>query len=111
VADRVTAVLGLAGLARRGGNLVVGRDAVREAVRHRSVSLVVLATDAGAALVREMERLAMEAQVPVLRIGTRDRLGKAVGKARVAVSAFTDAGLAEAAQTAAENQSFVRRQV
>jgi ribosomal protein L7Ae-like RNA K-turn-binding protein len=73
--------------------------------------LILLGTDAGAALAREVEHLGGDARVPVLSIGTRVLLGKATGRAQVAVAAFTDAGLAEAAKRAAQNQSFVRRKV
>lgn len=49
-------LIGLLGLARRAGQLAVGTTAVEKLVRRGERPLVVLATDAGAALVQRVER-------------------------------------------------------
>ncbi len=109
--DRERAVLGLMGLARKGGNAAVGRDPVRDAVRRGRARLIVVAADAGDAINREVQRIGEGAQIPILTIGTRDLLGRALGRAEVSVTAFTDAGLAEAAMAEADDQLFARRKV
>ncbi len=84
------------GLARKGGNLAVGREAVRETLRHRSAALIVMSRDAGLALVRLMTRSGREAEVPLLVCGSKVDLGNALGRGETAVVAVTDAGLADA---------------
>ena len=103
-ADPIRTVLGLLGLALKGGNAAVGRSAVRDAARRGSVYLIVRAVDAGDVLAREIGRLTSQSRAPLIEIGTRSAIGRALGRKEVSVAAFTDAGLAIAALAAAEGR-------
>ena len=99
---REKAVLGLMGLARKGGNAAVGRDPVRDAVRRGEASLLVIASDAGDSVTSEVSRLGESSRIPIITVGTRETMGRALGRAEVSVTAITDAGLAEAAMAKAD---------
>ena len=87
--------LGLLSIARKAGKLQTGEDAVGAMTAEHRARLIVLASDAGAATLR---RVRMQTE------GTRQRflvlnydkltLGAALGKASVAVAAFSDVSLA-----------------
>ena len=81
---------GYLGLARKGGNLVWGRDAVRDAIRSGRAALIVLSADAGTALVRSMTGSGQAAEVPLLVYGTKEEMGRALGRHETAVVAVTD---------------------
>ena len=83
----------LLGMAYRGRNAVIGRERVRDAIRRRQAERVFVVTDAGTALTGEMERLCRERGVPLTRAGTKEELGRALGRGEVAVVALTDSGL------------------
>ncbi len=91
-------VQGLVGIARKGGNASLGRAAVREALREGRGCLVLLARDAGEALVDEMQVLTGRSDVPLLRFGGREMLGRALGRSEVSVLSIDDNGLARAIQ-------------
>ena len=94
-------LLGLLGLAHKGGNIVLGRNAVRLAARRERVRLLVLAADAGGALAKEMRRLGENAGLEIVRGPERTELGRALGRSEVSIAAITDEGLAAAAKKAA----------
>jgi len=102
---------GYLGLARKGGNLVWGRDAVRDAVRSGRAALIVLSADAGTALVRSMTGSGRAAEVPLLVYGTKEEMGRALGRHETAVVAVTDPGLAEAVRRSAGTAPRKRRNV
>lgn len=89
--ERQQALLQLLGLARRAGKLAVGRSAVGEMVRRGRRPLIVLARDAGGALVQWAERLEPVAGV-VADAVDRQQLAQAMGRAEVAVVAVDDRG-------------------
>jgi ribosomal protein L7Ae-like RNA K-turn-binding protein len=93
---QVDRALGLLGIAYKGGNAVIGRDAVRESIQRQRARAVVLASDAGPSLSRELQGLAAAGAVPVHVLATRDLLGRNFGRAEIAVVGVTDAGLADA---------------
>ena len=98
--------LGLLGLALKGRRLEVGRDRVRVALHRGRARLVVLAPDAGGALVDEMTAITEEKGVTMVEGPSRDEMGRVLGRRAVAVTAVTDKGLADALM-----QDSVRRQV
>jgi ribosomal protein L7Ae-like RNA K-turn-binding protein len=51
--------------------------------------LLVLAADAGAGARKTFQRLAGEAKIALVEIGTRDELGQAIGKSPRAILAVT----------------------
>ena len=73
-------LLELLGLERRSGRLLAGGDVTLAGLRRGKVRLVVLAADLAARRQRELGRRAAEAGAPVLRFGTQQVLGRAVGR-------------------------------
>lgn len=88
-------VLALLGLAMRGRNLVSGEFQTLEAVKKGSAMLVIIAEDASA----NTRKLFMDKckfyEVPIRAFGTKDELGRAIGKDLRSSLAVCDAGLAE----------------
>ena len=84
---------GLLVTARRLGALAVGTDAAMEAVR-RGAPLLIVATDAGAAIAarREVEGAVAEGRAVAWR--TKGDLGALLGEAAVAVCAIRHEGIA-----------------
>jgi len=97
-------MLGLLGIARKGGNIVLGREAVRLAVRRERVRLLVLAIDAGGALAQEVRRLGEGAGLEIVRGPERTELGSTLGRSQVSVAGITDEGLAAAVKKAAAGE-------
>jgi len=86
--------LHLVGLARRAGRAVVGTQAVRDALNRGEVRVVMLADDAAPNAQRRISGLAHRARVPVVCCGSRETLGRAVGREGSVVVGVTDGGLA-----------------
>ena len=90
-------ILSLLGLALRGGNLVAGEEPVEAAARARSVRILLLAQDAADNTRRRVQHFSQLGQCLWLSLPfTKAELGRAVGRAGVAVAAITDTGLAHA---------------
>ena len=89
-------VCGYLGLSARGRNLVSGEFSVEKAVRSGTAPLVLLAGDASDNTVKQFENLCSHYGIPCARFGTREILGRAVGKDFRASAAVTDEKLAEA---------------
>lgn len=87
--------LQLVGLARRAGRVVAGTQAVREAGRRGDLRLLLIARDATDNARRRVRGAASDRAVATLRCGTRETLGRAIGRAGVAVVGVTDPGLAD----------------
>ncbi len=105
VADRVRAhVLGLLGVARKEGRVRSGTAQVEEALARGGrgvrggLALLLLAADAGPSTWEEFEARARAAGTPVARFGTREELGRAIGKEHRAVVGIADPGLASRIQ-------------
>lgn len=93
--------LQLLGLARRAGRAVVGTEAVREAGRRGELDLALIARDASANARRRMRGLLADPAVEVVWCGSRESLGRAVGRTGVAVVGVSDRGLARQIAAAA----------
>ena len=88
-------VLHLLGLARKGGNLALGEEPVKEACARKTARLVLVACDAAENTAQQAARLA--GAIPCLEAPwTKEELGSALGRSSCAVLALTDAGLAGA---------------
>lgn len=85
--------LALLGLARRAGRLVIGAEESRRAIREGIARVVVLADDASSGHRGKVEAVARARGVPVVGVGSRDELGKALGKGLVTAVVVTDKGL------------------
>lgn len=71
--------LGLLGLARRAGGIVLGVEGVRKALLGGDLSLVVFAADASAVQMEKVGKLLRHRDVPVRWVSRQEALGQAVG--------------------------------
>ena len=89
-------VLALFGIAMRGRNLVSGEFQTLEAVKNASAMLVIIAEDASANTKKMFTDKCRFYGVPVREYGTKEELGRAIGKEMRSSLGICDAGLAEA---------------
>lgn len=90
-------LIGLIGLARKGGRLEAGEEPVSAAAKAHKARLVLLASDAGERTCRHGGAMETD-NCPVLTVPlTKEALGAAAGRGACAILAFTDVGLAAAA--------------
>lgn len=89
--------LNLLGLARRGGNLVMGEEPVSDVCQQHRARVVLLAGDAGDTICRRAERMAEAGNAPLVTLPwTKEEVGFRLGRATCALLALTDQGLASA---------------
>ncbi|MBA4494371.1 YlxQ family RNA-binding protein [Paenactinomyces guangxiensis] len=88
----------LLGLAMRAGKIISGEYLVLREVRSGKVHLVLLATDAAKNTEKKITDKCFTYKVPIIRYGTRQELGKAIGKVERVVIAVTDPGFARSIQ-------------
>lgn len=93
--ERERRVLQLLGLARRAGHAVVGTQAVKDAADRGELTVVIVAGDATANAWRRLEGTVGDGRVPVVSCGTRESLGRAVGRGGAVVAGVRDRGLGE----------------
>lgn len=89
-------VLSLLGIAMRGRNLVSGEFQTLEAVKNASAMLVIIAEDASANTKKMFTDKCRFYEVPVREYGSKEELGRAIGKDMRSSLGICDAGLAEA---------------
>ena len=89
-------IYSLLGIAMRGRNLVSGEFQTLEAIKKGSAMLVIIAEDASDNTKKLFSDKCLFYQVPVFQYGTREELGKAVGKDLRSSVGVCDAGLADA---------------
>ncbi len=89
-------VLMLLGMAMRGRNLVSGEFQTLEAIRKGSAMLVIIAEDASDNTRKLFTDKCSYYEVPTAYYGTRETLGKAIGKDFRSSLGVCDAGLADA---------------
>ena len=89
-------VLSLLGICMRGRNLVSGEFQTLEAVKNASAMLVIIAEDASANTKKLFTDKCKFYEVPIREFGSKDELGKAIGKDMRSSLAICDPGLAEA---------------
>lgn len=93
----MNSALHLLGLARKGGNLALGEDAVADAVARRTARLLLVAADAAENTRDRGEHSAQTIRVPCLTVPfDKAELGGSLGREQCAVLAVTDMGLAGA---------------
>jgi ribosomal protein L7Ae-like RNA K-turn-binding protein len=90
----VEQALTLAGFAARAGQVVTGTERVRAAVRDGAARLVLLASDASPTQVAKLVPLLGARMIPSYPVASRERLGRAVGKAPLSALALLDPALA-----------------
>ena len=89
-------VLSLLGLAMRGRNLVSGEFQTVESVKTGSAMLVIIAEDASANTKKLFKDKCSFYEVPVYEYGTKEALGRAIGKDLRSSIGVCDVGLADA---------------
>lgn len=93
-------VLSYLGLAMRGRNLVSGEFQTEDAVKSGKAILVIVAEDASENTKKLFRDKCSYYEVPVYSYGTKQSLGRAIGKDQRSSLAVTDAGLAQAIEKA-----------
>jgi len=89
-----TAALRLIGIARRAGRVAIGTRSVKERASVGDVRVVIIARDVTDNAERRVLPLLEALDVPVVRCGTRQTLGAAVGRGPLAVVGIQDRALA-----------------
>ena len=93
---RQNKVLSLLGMAMRGRNLVSGEFQTLEAIRRGSAMLVIIAEDASDNTRKLFSDKCSWYEVPIAFYGTRESLGRALGKDFRSSLGVCEAGLADA---------------
>ena len=88
-------VLNIISLARRARCVESGDSAVRGAIGRGKVRLIILAGDAAQRTKKNFELLAGDAGIPLIVYGSKDSLGRILGKPSRSVVAVTDQNLAK----------------
>lgn len=88
--DRIYSMLGLA---QKGRNLLSGSEACKIAVMERKAKLVILSEDCARNTSKFFTDKCKHRNIPVIKLGSRERLGRAIGKDSRAVVAITDSGI------------------
>lgn len=103
-------LLGLLGLCKKAGKLLLGEDETVSAALDHKVRLILMAADAAPNTVSKTRRAAVEGNAPCFQVElTKAQLGAAVGRAQCAIMALTDVGFAAAAMkklSAADPQRY-----
>jgi ribosomal protein L7Ae-like RNA K-turn-binding protein len=84
----------LISMGQRAGKIVSGAFAVKSNINRGRVKLLLIAADAAAQSVQELNGLATARGVPVLSYGSKDDLGRLIGKSARAALAITDQHMA-----------------
>lgn len=95
---RAESVLGLLGIALRGGKLALGEQPVADMAEAKKARVILLACDAAENSKKRARALSERFGVPLLEMPcSKEQLGGALGRASLAVCAVTDMGIAVAA--------------
>ena len=89
-------ILSLLGIAMKGRNLLSGEFQTLEAVKQGSAMLVIIAEDASDRTRKLFTDKCSFYKVPVICFGTREELGRAIGKDLRSSLGVCDVGLADA---------------
>ena len=89
-------IYSLLGIAMRGRNLVSGEFQTLEAIKKGSAMLVIIAEDASENTRKLFSDKCSFYEVPVIQYGTKEGLGRAIGKDMRSSVGVCDAGLADA---------------
>lgn len=87
-------VLSLLGLAARGRNLASGEFLTEKAVKEGKAALVIVGTDASDNTKKMFTDMCTYRGIPIYFYGTKEEIGRALGKEMRASAAVTDAGIA-----------------
>lgn len=95
----------LLGLCKRANRLAGGEVAAEQAVRSKQqpVYLLILAEDASANTKKKFRNSAAYYEIPLIEIGQKEALGRAIGADMRSIIAITDEGFAKKLQMLAES--------
>lgn len=103
-------LLGLLGLCKKAGKLLLGEDESANAALAHKARLILIAADTAGNTAAKARRAADEGNAPCFQVDlTKAQLGQAAGRAQCAVLAITDVGFAAAAMkklSAADPQRY-----
>lgn len=97
------------GIARRAGALAPGNNQVEMALKAGRVALLVLSTDAGPSVYRKYHLWAQDLNVPILRAGTKEELGRSIGMGPHAILAILDTNIAQRLMASGELSGGIQR--
>ena len=95
-------ILSLVSLATKAGKTVSGEFCTEKEVKSGRAALVIVAGDASANTKKKFHNSASFYEVPILELGTKADLGRAVGEEIRAVLVVTEAGFAAKLQQLAQ---------
>lgn len=95
-------MFGLLGLAAKAGKLVSGEFSVEKAIKEKKAYLVILAADASENTQKHFSDMCRYRRVPLVVFGTKEELGRCIGKRFRANVAVLDEGFAKSIQKACE---------
>ncbi|OPZ74524.1 MAG: putative ribosomal protein YlxQ [Firmicutes bacterium ADurb.Bin456] len=78
------------GFGQRAGKLISGDLAVKSAINRGKVKLLLIAIDAAGRTQRELRELAAAKKIPAFAYGSKEELGRLIGKSPRSAVAFTD---------------------
>lgn len=102
-------IYSLLGLAERAGRIASGSFMTEEAVQKHKAELVVVAADAGENTGTLFRNKCAYYHVPLRFFGTREALGRAIGKEFRSCLAVTDPGFAAAVLKLADEEAVEKR--
>lgn len=102
---RQSRVLSMLGLAARGRNVVSGELQTLNAVKDGSAMLVIVAEDASENTKKQFVDKCSFYEVPLRVYGSREALGRAIGKEMRSSLAVIDTGLAQSVMRYLESES------
>lgn len=102
---RQNRVLSLVGLATKAGKTVSGEFSTEKAVKSGKAGLVIVSEEASDNTKKKFQNMCAYYEVPIYFFGTKDELGRAMGKEYRASLAILDEGLGNALRKQLENQN------
>lgn len=85
----------LLGLCQKAGKLVSGNDMVEDAIKKKKAKLVIISEDIGNSSLKKLTDKCTFYEVPTISFGTKENLGRSIGKAERTAIAITDKGFAQ----------------
>ena len=83
-------------MAQRARMIVSGNFAVEKALKENKVKMLIITSDTSEKTIKEYEKTAMEKDIPLKIVLTKEELGKILGKEYRAVAAVLDEGFCKA---------------
>ena len=87
-------VLSVLGLAYRAKKVVIGFDLISQHARLGSISLMIIASDCSERTIKDYKNKCQYYQIPCIQHGTKETIGKSVGKQNISAIAICDEGFA-----------------